>query len=489
MEKITELTPEQESRIPEWIEKWVKIGLSTEPADFDKAIAAAKKAYSLCGLDQPLIILKVGSPYAATIGGAIAYKILKDLTSAKAGAGGQVADVDPLYFDSKVQGRIWGQVNHIVSDNVNTKVSPQVMMHVRSQIGDGVWNTVNDNVRERVVDQISNIISHKISEHPYGQIHEQISGDVNNKIWKSAINNIWDMVYDLVGSQVSSQISNQVDTSVGSKVSGLVWDQINNQVLRQVKDHVSNQINNQISKNIGFTVGDNVWVPVREGVYDSVESVEGLIELPVDNEGISAMWCYYTAYFAFFRDVCGLKISKDSLERISVNEDLVTSCGWTWWHDNILVISDRPSKINRDAEGRLHCENGPSIEYRDGWSLYNWHGVSIPKEWITTKKPTAKEALTWENIEQRRAACEIIGWANVLKELDAKTIDEDGDPEIGTLVECSLPDSGKERFLRVLCGTSREFVIPVPREMKTAIEANSWTWGLSSEEYKPEVRT
>ena len=98
--------------------------------------------------------------------------------------------------------------------------------------------------------------------------------------------------------------------------------------------------------------------------------------------------------------------------------------------------------------------------------------------------------MTWVNIEQRRAACEILGWAKILKELDAKIINEDGDPEIGTLVEVNLPDLGKERFLRVLCGTKREFAIPVPPDMKTAVAAQAWTWGLELEDFiVPEVRT
>ena len=177
------------------------------------------------------------------------------------------------------------------------------------------------------------------------------------------------------------------------------------------------------------------------------------------------------------------------LEKFTVAETLAKTCGWVWWHENVLAISDRPKEIHRDAEGRLHAENGPSISYRDGWSLYHWHGVSIKKEWVTGQPPSAKEALTWENIEQRRAACEIVGWKNILKELDAKTIDVDDDPEIGVLLEANIPDSGKEKFLQVRCGTGREFVLPVPRNMKTALEANAWTYGLQDYEYKPEVRT
>jgi hypothetical protein len=178
------------------------------------------------------------------------------------------------------------------------------------------------------------------------------------------------------------------------------------------------------------------------------------------------------------------------LERFEIDETLAKSCGWVWWHENVLAISDRPLAINRDEAGRLHCDTGPSIAYRDGWSLHHWHGVSVPAEWIEDKASlTATTALTWKNVEQRRAACEIIGWAKVLKELKAKTIDKDGDAQIGTLLEVTLPDSGKERFIHVLCGTGREFALPVPKTCKTALEASAWTYGLDGATYRPEVRT
>lgn len=69
----------------------------------------------------------------------------------------------------------------------------------------------------------------------------------------------------------------------------------------------------------------------------------------------------------------------------------------------------------------------------------------------------------------------------------ATVIDEDA--EIGILLEAEIPDSGSERFLSVKCGTGRRFVIPVPSRLKTAHEANAWTYGLDTMSFKPEVRT
>ena len=449
MKTITRLTVEQESKIPEWGKKWVDVGLSTEPADFDKAIAAAKKAYSLCGLDQPLVILKVGSPCAATMGGIMAYEMLKagysDNWKRKAG--------DESLVYKSIQSRVYS--------NIQTNIYKRAYNSIGHQIHDKVYNPVYN--------QIYNVVSRSlhlgISEKTQGRVREQVRGGVKERI------------------------NNQVGSRVNLQVKSLVWDDLWELILKQVGGSVWRKVYNKVSDLVYTVVGGQV----RSNVYDQVRAqIDSLVRyegVPFSNEGLSSLGSSYASYLTFFRDVCKLELSPDTLERISITEDLVTSCGWSWWHENVLVISDRPKKINLDAENRLHCDNGPSIEYRDGWSLYHWHGVSIPEEWIMVGKPTAKEALTWENIEQRRAACEIVGWTNVLKELDAETIDEDGDPEIGTLVECSIPDSGKERFLRVVCGTSREFVIPVPREMETAIEANSWTWGLSPNEYKPEIRT
>lgn len=199
------------------------------------------------------------------------------------------------------------------------------------------------------------------------------------------------------------------------------------------------------------------------------------------------MWAAWCSYLVGFRDVIGLDLPEH--KAFKFYEEAARHGSFRVMHDEFCIVSDFPEIIKKDNENRPHCENGASHLWRDGWALYHWHGVRIPDEWLSGKPPTASEALNWPNIEQRRAACEIVGWKNILGQLNAKVIDADGDEEIGTLLECDIPDSGKERFLKVLCGTQREFVLPVPREMKTAIEANAWTYGLDAKDMQIEIRT
>jgi hypothetical protein len=154
--------------------------------------------------------------------------------------------------------------------------------------------------------------------------------------------------------------------------------------------------------------------------------------------------------------------------------------GWWWPFANAVIATELPRVIKFDGEKRLHCETGPAIEYADGFSVYAWRGISIPREWIEVGPPTAIEALRLSNVEQRRIACEMIGWHNVLPLLpNAKLIDRNENPQVGELWQGDLPDHGIERFLQVKCGTGRTFAIPVGTKYLTAREANAATYGIA----------
>ena len=195
----------------------------------------------------------------------------------------------------------------------------------------------------------------------------------------------------------------------------------------------------------------------------------------------------WLSLYNFFQEVVGLECTN----KLQGLMDLSKNSGWVSFYEDTVVFQHRPEVIKFDDQNRLHCEDGPAIRYRDGYSVYSWHGTRIPAEWIEKKSElTAKIALTWENIEQRRCACEIIGWAKILRELDSKVIDSDEDPMIGNLLEANIPGIGREKFLQVLCGTGPTFAFPVPPECKTAIEGNAWTFGVEPEMLRDlEVRT
>jgi uncharacterized protein DUF6745 len=213
----------------------------------------------------------------------------------------------------------------------------------------------------------------------------------------------------------------------------------------------------------------------------------------VANRWGAGHWSGWEAFYAFIREI-GVKFDDPDEEALTDWMTLSKNIGWWGPWPGVCFVSDRTEEVNFDAEGRLHAENGPAVKYRDGWGVYYLHGVEVPGEWLEDRKQlTAKIALTWQNLEQRRVAVELIGWAKILSDpsLKAKIIDEDGDPQIGTLLEVKLPDLERPcRFVKVQCGTGREFAVGVPREVNTALEAQAWMQGKELKEFvRPEVRT
>jgi hypothetical protein len=186
----------------------------------------------------------------------------------------------------------------------------------------------------------------------------------------------------------------------------------------------------------------------------------------------------------------GARFDAEGRELLAEWDELNRACGWWFPFEHSALCAERHARICFDHGGRLHGEHGPAVECRDGLRVYRWHGVGVPPEWIEQRESIDPlSVLTWRNLEQRRAACEIIGWAKILSCVATRTIDEDPDPRIGTLLECELPEAGRARFLRVRCATGREFVLGVPRDMSKAREANAWTYGLREHEYQLEART
>lgn len=137
----------------------------------------------------------------------------------------------------------------------------------------------------------------------------------------------------------------------------------------------------------------------------------------------------------------------------------------------------------------LHNPAGPAIKWGT-WEKWFWRGTEVPREWIEdTENQDPSIGFTHTNIEQRRAFCEIVGWDKILRDREYTLIEKDDDPQIGTLFDVDIPGNGMQRFLRVECGTGRTFCLPVPNDMKTARQANAWTYQLEEGEYRPEVRT
>jgi hypothetical protein len=149
--------------------------------------------------------------------------------------------------------------------------------------------------------------------------------------------------------------------------------------------------------------------------------------------------------------------------------------------------------LRRDERGRLHSENGPALQYPDGFAIWAWHGLRVPAdlivhpELITTKRITQEQ-----NAELRRVMLERYGLERYMRDMGAKRVQGD---DYGNLYRVEL--AGDEPIVMVEVenstpepdGTMKMYMLRVPPMCTTAREAVAWTFGLTPEQYEPAMET
>jgi len=144
-------------------------------------------------------------------------------------------------------------------------------------------------------------------------------------------------------------------------------------------------------------------------------------------------------------------------------------------------VTERPVILNRDERGRLHCENGPAMQYPDGWTLYRIHGVSVPEYVVESPIDITVEKIEDEsNIEIRRIMVDryVGGMAKYLLDSNAEIMHKD---DFGTLYRKLQKDDESIWMVHVICpSTKREYFLGVDPNayggLKTAQAAVASTW-------------
>ena len=156
--------------------------------------------------------------------------------------------------------------------------------------------------------------------------------------------------------------------------------------------------------------------------------------------------------------------------------------------ENYCIVSAKP-KVYQDDKQRLHCGDGASVIFKDGFEIYYWHGINVPEEWIKDKTTITRDMiLTEQNVEQRRCMQEIVGNERYMELLDVieldKDIDDKGFPM--SLLRTKEKDNIINEYIyfyKCICpSTQRQYVQCIPSEpvesktVKNVWDAKAWTF-------------
>ena len=243
--------------------------------------------------------------------------------------------------------------------------------------------------------------------------------------------------------------------------------QVYGQVYGQVDDQVGGQVGDQEFKNrLRDWWKGRIWGQHWAGYYSWLDAME--------------------------------RIGVTGLEPIHGQQQVAKNAGWWWCFRDFAIITDRPAELHRDQLGRLHCETGPAIRYRDGWGFYAWHGRRVPA-WVVLK-PTVEAIAAETNAEVRRCAIESMGWPQFIAAAELSPVDTCADPG-NPGQDLELYDVDERLWgarVRVLVctngtverdGTRRTFGLTVPTDLRResgypqALTAAAWGYKLTAARY------
>ncbi|RKR87058.1 hypothetical protein BDK92_1330 [Micromonospora pisi] len=183
----------------------------------------------------------------------------------------------------------------------------------------------------------------------------------------------------------------------------------------------------------------------------------------------------------------------DNDPRVAGLAGVADAAGWWWPYERVVIMTERPVRVERDNLGRLHHGDGPALVYPDGFGLHAWRGMPIPAD-VAAELPrlTVERIRAERNAEVRRVMLEHFGYDRYLRESKARAIHRDA---YGVLWRIELPQDEPLVMVEVVNatpepdGTSRTYWLRVPPQTRTARAGVAWTFGLTEQEYAPLVQT
>jgi hypothetical protein len=258
--------------------------------------------------------------------------------------------------------------------------------------------------------------------------------------------------------EIRSNVTCQVTRRASTLVAGCVASRVRREVVRQVARQVA-----------------CVWGPVRHEI--------DRVERPRSNAGYGQ---HDAHWLAFYGALNRFGVDTSPLDGLT---EIASACGWWWPFKNLCILTERPSRVERDSCGRLHASTGPAVVYPDGWSVYAWHGVGVDASVILFPETiTLTQVHQQANTEVREVLLERYGFDRYIMETGALPFHAD---ETGTLYRLDIGGDEPLVVVSLLNGTlesdasRKRFVLRVPPRMTHARAAAAWTFEQAAEDYRP----
>ncbi|MBW4683151.1 MAG: hypothetical protein KME19_24160 [Microcoleus vaginatus WJT46-NPBG5] len=266
-----------------------------------------------------------------------------------------------------------------------------------------------------------------------------------------------------LSNQLKSQLLTQLESELLSQVESQLFTQLESQLLQPLKEKLWESFYPQLKRYLEQDIGNSF---LNLAFSESVKSETWAGSGCLFDFCITALDCHYDE------------------KNWSLFQSLVKNTGWTFYYNKIAIICNRPVKLSFDSDNRLHAEGEAALQYADGFSLYSYHGVTLPEKYgkLQPHQWQAQWLIEERNAEVRRVLVQEIGYGRISQELQAETLDA---WQEYTLLKIENADVEPIFLLKMTCpSTGCTYALRVPPDVQSAREAISWVnWGVDAAEF------
>jgi Domain of unknown function (DUF6745) len=488
-----ELTAEQRLLARVVCQEWVGHGLTLRPADRTTAEAGVRLVYRTAGLPPPRRVVWAGSPLA----GVVAALAL----TARSDPGLRVV---PDVWD-RVWARLAAETGMPAGDPVwahlgHERVGEPVWSRLREPVWDAwwaAWTQVGEPVWEEAAAQAAAVdarvggVGEAIWEQVSGQLEDADAGwQVGEAVRRHVLqpDQAWDWTWDhAIWPRLLEKVARRAwlppwELIVAPRgVSSNAWEglrlwEVDGDLDASPPGQITEEPRDLSEEDESYLEDEDEWYveEVRSGWYTRGQHDAGALAL-ID----------------VLDRAVGLRPGQPLAGQLLIGR----SAGWWWPFEQVVILTERPCamELARDEQGRLHYPTGPLVEYPDGWAVWAWHGVRVPRQLIERPDTiTVEQIRATRNLEARRLLLERYGLDRYLRDAAATLVHLD---EYGKLWRCELPGDEPLTIVEVVNatpepdGTCATYLLRVPPTMRTARQAVAWTFDMAADDYHPAAQT
>ncbi len=328
------------------------------------------------------------------------------------------------------------------------------------------------------------------------QIHAQFLSHLHTRFWSHHCSEVEKQIRDCVEKHFTDEYEPNEGSGLGSRDLSSAKRKAVDELLPQVESQLFDQVLSRFGPAIQPPVNLSPLKTHVEDVISSALSRKRFPSLRFSPHGDFSDIDWVSFYDAFQR--------ADMLpnETLAEYKELLKANIFLWVPlKTYAFVSKPPVLIKTDEINRLHCETGYALSFSDGYGQHWVDGVYFEPEvfdqFFKVKHFTATDILTLRGTEQKAVLIQHYGFDMVEAEFKAKSILDvyEGVSRITgkhvryELVDCLLERS-YFRFIKVQDHSTHKTYtlgVPIQPSTETCRGAIAWTFGLTEEEYFPEI--